>query len=215
MSSRLRRVPQSIRRTARPVLRRRPSGKIFTCYFTTPRGLTLSEFTAPPAVSLRASARQKENYIVATSTESIRAPLDALGIPLQGWSCGQPQAKVQAGSSRGRWNVGLFAPAKGPFDDATNKSVIKLLPRKPPAIKERPGDRRREFGYIEIRAQLASGALTGDSMVWWDGLPECAGLLTCAYEINDAGSYHGTCRPFSGLGGPCEPGNPGTCIQGL
>ena len=33
-------------------------------------------------------------------------------------------------------------PAKGPFDDATNKSVIKLLPRKPPAVKERPGDRR-------------------------------------------------------------------------
>jgi len=52
--------------------------------------------------------------------------------------------------------LGLFAPAEGPFDDATNKSVIKLLPRKPTAIKERPGDRRRKFGYIEIRAQLAA-----------------------------------------------------------
>jgi hypothetical protein len=47
-------------------------------------------------------------------------------------------------------------PAKGPLDHAMNKSVIKLLPRKPPAIKERPRDRRREFGYVEIRAQLAA-----------------------------------------------------------
>src|SRR5580658_8195833 len=47
-------------------------------------------------------------------------------------------------------------PAKGPFDDATNKSVIKLLPRKPPAVKERPGDRRREIGHIEIRVQFAA-----------------------------------------------------------
>jgi hypothetical protein len=52
--------------------------------------------------------------------------------------------------------VAAGIPAKGPFDDATNKSVIKLLPRKPSAIKERPGDRRREFGYIEIRTQLAA-----------------------------------------------------------
>ncbi len=28
------------------------------------------------------------------------------------------------------------------------------------------------FTEAEIRAQLASGALTGESMVWWDGLPE-------------------------------------------
>jgi hypothetical protein len=28
------------------------------------------------------------------------------------------------------------------------------------------------FTESDIRAQLASGALTGDSMVWWDGLPE-------------------------------------------
>jgi len=34
--------------------------------------------------------------------------------------------------------------------------TAKLLPRKPPAVKERPGDRRSEFGYIEIRAQLAA-----------------------------------------------------------
>ena len=47
-------------------------------------------------------------------------------------------------------------PAEGPLDDATNKNVIKLLRRKPTAIKERPGDRRREIGYIEIRAQLAA-----------------------------------------------------------
>src|ERR1700676_5499937 len=52
--------------------------------------------------------------------------------------------------------VAAGIPAKGPFDDATNKSVIKLLPRKPPAIKERPCDRRREIGYIEIRVQLAA-----------------------------------------------------------
>ena len=30
--------------------------------------------------------------------------------------------------------VAAGIPAKRPFDDATNKSVIKLLPRKPPAI---------------------------------------------------------------------------------
>jgi hypothetical protein len=52
--------------------------------------------------------------------------------------------------------VAAGIPAKRPFDDATNKSVIKLLPRKPPAIEERPGDRRRKFGYIEIRTQLAA-----------------------------------------------------------
>src|SRR5580692_774961 len=57
-----------------------------------------------------ASARQKEIHTVATLTESPRVPLDALGIPLQGWSCGQPRAKVQAGSSRARWN-----PSQGPF----------------------------------------------------------------------------------------------------
>ncbi|HEX4141553.1 MAG TPA: DUF4190 domain-containing protein [Candidatus Methylacidiphilales bacterium] len=28
------------------------------------------------------------------------------------------------------------------------------------------------FTESDIRAQLASGTLTGDSMVWWDGLPE-------------------------------------------
>jgi len=28
------------------------------------------------------------------------------------------------------------------------------------------------FTEADIRAQLASGALTGDSMVWWEGLPE-------------------------------------------
>jgi hypothetical protein len=28
------------------------------------------------------------------------------------------------------------------------------------------------FTEAEIRSQLASGALTGDSMVWWEGLPE-------------------------------------------
>ena len=65
-----------------------------------------------------------------------------------------------AANPKPRFNLDLAVaagiPAKGPFDDATNKSVIKLLPRKPPAIKERPGDRRREFGYIEIRAQLAA-----------------------------------------------------------
>ena len=52
--------------------------------------------------------------------------------------------------------VAAGIPSKGPFDDATSKSVIKLLPRKPPAIKKRPGDCRREFGYIEIRAWLAA-----------------------------------------------------------
>ena len=28
------------------------------------------------------------------------------------------------------------------------------------------------FTESEIRAQLASGALTGDALVWWEGLPE-------------------------------------------
>ncbi len=32
------------------------------------------------------------------------------------------------------------------------------------------------FTDAEIRAQLASGELTGDSMVWWDGLPEWTAL---------------------------------------
>ena len=42
--------------------------------------------------------------------------------------------------------------ANGPFDDAANKGVIKLLAGKPAAVKERSGDRRSEIGYIEIRA---------------------------------------------------------------
>jgi hypothetical protein len=65
-----------------------------------------------------------------------------------------------AANHKPRFKLDLAVPAgisaKGPFDDGTNKSVIKLLPRKPPAIKQRPGDRRREIGYIEIRAQLAA-----------------------------------------------------------
>src|ERR1700733_11760927 len=65
-----------------------------------------------------------------------------------------------AASCKPRFRLGLAVAAgiraKGPFDDATNKSVIKLLPRKPPAVKERPGDRRGEIGYIEIRVQLAA-----------------------------------------------------------
>jgi hypothetical protein len=32
------------------------------------------------------------------------------------------------------------------------------------------------FTEAEIRSQLASGAITGDTMVWWEGLPEWAPL---------------------------------------
>jgi hypothetical protein len=32
------------------------------------------------------------------------------------------------------------------------------------------------FTENDIRAQLASGAITGDSLVWWDGLPEWTAL---------------------------------------
>ncbi len=52
------------------------------------------------------------------------------------------------------WPAGT--PAKRSFDDATNKGVIKLLPRKPSAIKQRPGDRRCEIRYIEIRPEFTA-----------------------------------------------------------
>jgi hypothetical protein len=32
------------------------------------------------------------------------------------------------------------------------------------------------FTEAEIRAQLASGAITGDTMIWWEGLPEWSPL---------------------------------------
>ena len=50
----------------------------------------------------------------------------------------------------------LEIPANGPLDDAANESLVKLLPRKPPAIEERPGDRHREIRYIDMRALLAA-----------------------------------------------------------
>jgi hypothetical protein len=110
-------------------------------------GLLREQLAALPSGISKGLGMVKENPTVATLTESARVSLDALGIPLQGWSCGQPQARFKLDLA-----VAAGIRAKGPFDDATNKSVIKLLPRKPPAIKERPGDRRREIGYIEIRA---------------------------------------------------------------
>jgi hypothetical protein len=70
-------------------------------------------------------------------------------------------------------------PAKGSFDDATNKSVIKLLPRKPPAIKERPRDRRGEFGYIKIRGHLRH-------------------RLVCRAALEDPERYAGRVIPLSG-----------------
>jgi hypothetical protein len=33
-------------------------------------------------------------------------------------------------------------------------------------------ERAGPFNEAEMRAQLAAGAVTGESMVWWDGLPE-------------------------------------------
>jgi hypothetical protein len=69
----------------------------------------------------------------------------------------QPQL---AASRKPRFRLKLAVAgisAQGPFDDAADKGVVELLPRKPPAVKDRPGDRRREFGYIEVLGQLAAG----------------------------------------------------------
>ena len=63
----------------------------------------------PSGISKRLGTA-KRNHTVATLRESIRSPLGALGVSFQGWSCGLPQAKVQTGSSCGRWN-----PSRGPF----------------------------------------------------------------------------------------------------
>ena len=43
--------------------------------------------------------------------------------------------------------------AAGMLDYLFQPSALSTTP---PAIKERPGDRRREIGYIEIRAQIAT-----------------------------------------------------------
>lgn len=103
-------------------------------------------------------------------------------LPLQGWSCGQPQAKVQAGSSRSRWNpsqgpcrrrhelgrepINLEQPADVRFGaDNGLKSDMAPCPKKERTSKREPMELRRQEPTGRARQVAATAQIKSSTRI--------------------------------------------------
>jgi hypothetical protein len=75
----------------------------------------------------------------------------------------------------------------------------------------RGSERVGPFSESDIRAQLASGALTGDSLVWWEGLPQWTPLARTPLAANAGASSPGNV----GANAPAFPPHAGPQNSGL